>query len=246
MTRWIPIVIAIGCAKPPAARPVTQLELAAQANREGEQLMHERRYARAAARFFDAAARTSEPLYFLNLCGAYRADGKLDDALAACEAAQARAPNAVFAAEAARRVRQIEDAKLASAPPDERPPAPKVSPLPVAPDDAFRLVESSGPPSGSGQAAIASRLNTEGTRAIQARQFAVASTKFRDAAARVPEPGYLFNLGLALYLEGKFAESLTACDATLNSQPAPTLARKAEQLIVRVQTEAKSQGVDLR
>lgn len=74
-------------ANPPPAkskRGSSQAQLAEAANTEGEALMQKKQYEDAAAKFRDAAARTNEPLYFLNLCGAYYHAGRFAEALTAC------------------------------------------------------------------------------------------------------------------------------------------------------------------
>jgi hypothetical protein len=74
-------------ANPPAAKAKkgsSQAQLAEDANKEGEALMQKQKYDEAAEKFRDAAARTNEPHYFLNLCGAYYHGGRFSQALVAC------------------------------------------------------------------------------------------------------------------------------------------------------------------
>jgi len=69
-----------------SARAQSQAELAAQANEEGKELMYADKYAEAAKKFQEAVARVPEPKYFVNLCTARLQEGKLDEALTACDA----------------------------------------------------------------------------------------------------------------------------------------------------------------
>src|SRR5262245_36077375 len=70
-----------------------------------------------------------------------------------------------------------------------------------------------------GQAEIAAKLNEEGKTLMFANKYGEASTKFKAAVARVPEPGYFVNLCTCLFQEGKFGEALTACNAVANNNP---------------------------
>ena len=95
------------------------------------------------------------------------------------------------------------------------------------------------------QADIASKLNDEGKDAMYAQNFGQASSKFREAVARVPEPKYFFNLCTSLFQEGKFDEALTACNAVGNNKPIPELQAKTDKLVGRIKEEAKAQGLEL-
>lgn len=95
----------------------------------------------------------------------------------------------------------------------------------------------------SGQAAIAAKLNDEGSQLFMNMAFANASTKFREAVARVPEPRYFFNLCLSLFQEGKFAEALTACNAGTRANPPAPLRQKLDKATDMIKREAKAQGV---
>ncbi len=64
-----------------------QAELAAKLNDEGKQLMYEKKYAEASAKFLQAHARVNEPKYFFNHCTSLYQEGKFGEALAACNAA---------------------------------------------------------------------------------------------------------------------------------------------------------------
>ncbi len=95
------------------------------------------------------------------------------------------------------------------------------------------------------QAEVAAQKNAEGEQQMKAKQYAKSSALFRDAAARGPEPIYFFNLCASLFQEGKFGESLTACNATLKHGPPPALETKTKQMMERIRLEAKHQGVTL-
>ena len=95
------------------------------------------------------------------------------------------------------------------------------------------------------QADIAAKLNDEGKDAMYAQNFGQASSKFREAVARVPEPKYFFNLCTSLFQEGKFDEALTACNAVGNNKPIPELQAKTDKLVGRIKDEAKTQGLEL-
>lgn len=82
-------------ANPPPAKGKqggSQAQLAENANKEGESLMQKKQYEEAAAKFRDAAARTNEPQYFLNLCGAYYHAGRFSEALVACNNVESSSP----------------------------------------------------------------------------------------------------------------------------------------------------------
>ena len=93
------------------------------------------------------------------------------------------------------------------------------------------------------QAAIAATLNEEGKALMYEQKFAEASAKFREAAARVPDPRYFLNLGLSLFQEGKFSEALTATRAVMTNGGTGDVREKAEKLIQKIKDEAKAQGV---
>ena len=94
-----------------------------------------------------------------------------------------------------------------------------------------------------GQAAIAAKLNDEGSKLFLNMAFANASMKFREAVARVPEPRYFYNLCLSLFQEGKFSEALVACRAGENTNPDARLRQKLEKATDMIVREAKTQGV---
>ena len=108
--------------------------------------------------------------------------------------------------------------------------------------DPYDLPISRPPPTGT-QAAIAERLNTEGEQQFAAKGYAQATMKFREAVARVPEPKYFTNLCQSLFYEGKFAEALTACHASLRMSPTADIERMTQRLVARILAEAKAQGI---
>ena len=97
--------------------------------------------------------------------------------------------------------------------------------------------------SSGGQAEIAAKLNDDGSKLFMNGSFANASMKFRQAVSRVPEPRYFFNLCLALFQEGKFAEALTACNAGTRENPPAPLRQKLDKATDMIKREAKAQGV---
>ena len=110
--------------------------------------------------------------------------------------------------------------------------------------DPYDLPISRPPPTGT-QAAIAERLNTEGELLLAARSYAQATMKFREAAARVPEPKYFTNLCESLFDVGTFTEALTACNASLRLSPAADLEQLTKRLIARILAAAKAQGISI-
>ena len=94
------------------------------------------------------------------------------------------------------------------------------------------------------QAEIAEKLNKEGRQLLFENKYPDATAKFRQAIARVPaEPKYFLNLCVSLFYEGKFGESLTACNAVGNNNPSPEQRTKSDQLTEKINKEAKAQGI---
>ena len=98
------------------------------------------------------------------------------------------------------------------------------------------------------QPEIAERLNNEGKSAMYRNDYAEATAKFQQAASRVGEPKYYFNLCTAQFQQGLFDDAITACNAANNTDPAPEgeLKSKIDKLAQRIRDEAKAQGHELR
>ncbi|HMG57116.1 MAG TPA: protein kinase [Kofleriaceae bacterium] len=94
--------------EPPVASR-SQAEIAAQLNEEGKNLMYADKYTAAAAKFQEAVARVPEAKYFVNLCTARLQEGKLDEALTACNAVELNAPTADQRRKATRLIQLIND-----------------------------------------------------------------------------------------------------------------------------------------
>lgn len=116
--------------------PPSQIALAARANEQGEVALAEHRYAEATRHFFEAASRSSEPLYFLNLCRAYEATGEHADAHLACSQASSLSPGPVFDAAVTRVRAKLGEAPAPVAPVAEPAPAPVPEPVPATPAPA--------------------------------------------------------------------------------------------------------------
>ena len=84
-------------ASPPApdapATGQTQDEIAERLNEEGKELMYADRYSAAANKFQEAVARVPKAKFLINLCQARVQEGKLDEAVAACQAMREHDPN---------------------------------------------------------------------------------------------------------------------------------------------------------
>jgi tetratricopeptide (TPR) repeat protein len=202
-----------------------QAAIASSLNDEGVQLMYDQNPAGASSKFREAVARMPEAKYFFNLCASLFQEGKFAEALTACAAVEKTNPTQELATKASTMIDRIQaEAKAQN--------------LPVAPD-------TTPSPAGGGQAAIAAKANDEGVKLVYAQKFAEASMKFRDAAARVPEPKYFFNLCTSLFQEGKFNDALTSCAASKQNNPSAALAEKLDRMIKRIRDEAKAQNVPL-
>ena len=90
----------------------------------------------------------------------------------------------------------------------------------------------------------ADQLNKQGKESMYANKFDDAELKFRSALALDPKPVYAFDLCVAQYSLGKFGEAMRACNIA-SASPETTLADKAKKLIVKIQDEAKKQGITL-
>ena len=227
---------------PPPAQPTGETEaqevIAARVNAEGVRAMYAGNYAEASSHFREAVARVPEAKYFFNLCTSLFQEGKFAEAHVACGAVDKNDPGPELAQKTRAMTTRIEaEAKaqgvtlaISGDPgPTDEPPAPDTVPVPAT----------------GGQAAIAAKLSDEGVQLLFAQKYAEASSKFREAVARVPEAKYFFNLCTSLYQEGKFAEALSACRGVASNGPTQQLLAKTNALIDRIQAEAKRQGIEL-
>ncbi len=92
LTSIAAVAASLVCATALTASAQSQAELAAKLNDEGKALMYEGKYAEASAKFRDAGARVPEPKYFFNLCTSNYQQGKFDEAITACNAAEKHSP----------------------------------------------------------------------------------------------------------------------------------------------------------
>lgn len=74
------------------AHAQSQADIAAKLNEEGKELMFADKPGEAAKKFAEAVARVPEAKYFVNLCTARLQEGKLDEALTACNAVELNNP----------------------------------------------------------------------------------------------------------------------------------------------------------
>jgi hypothetical protein len=94
------------------ARAESQADIAARLNEEGKQLMYKDQPAEAAKKFQEAVARVPEAKYFVNLCTARLQEGKLDEALTACDAVELNNPTPEQKTKAGKLIERInEEAK---------------------------------------------------------------------------------------------------------------------------------------
>lgn len=104
-----PLAFALSGGLAGSARAQSQAELAARANEEGKELMYADKYAEAAKKFQEAVARVPEAKYFVNLCTARLQEGKLDEALTACNAVDLNNPTPDQKDRAAKLIARIND-----------------------------------------------------------------------------------------------------------------------------------------
>lgn len=97
------------------------------------------------------------------------------------------------------------------------------------------VLELPAKPSGKGsQNQIAWMSASEGIDFAKQGKWNDASSKFRDAVARVPLAPYFYNLCVTLYQEAKLGEAMTACDAVGKQEPTAKLQAKTDQMIARI------------
>ena len=112
LTSIAAVAASLVCATALTASAQSQAEIASKLNDEGKALMYEGKYAEASAKFRDAGARVPEPKYFFNLCTSNYQQGKFDEAITACNAADKHSPSPELAGKIAKLVERIKgDAK---------------------------------------------------------------------------------------------------------------------------------------
>ncbi|MDB4963813.1 MAG: hypothetical protein JWP01_3812 [Myxococcales bacterium] len=141
----------------------SQADLASNLNDEGKELMYAGKYAEASAKFRDAVARVPEPKYFFNLCTSNFQQGKFDEAITACNAADKHSPTPELAAKITKLTDRIKQEAKAqnielhptgggggdqNLPPDGTTPDPTNPPDPTHPNVGNPNVATSNPPSG--------------------------------------------------------------------------------------------------
>lgn len=132
-------------------------------------------------------------------------------------------------------------------PPETPPPETPPAEMPPEPTDKFTNDELEKPTNAGGtQGPIAAKLNEQGIALMKQSKHGEATSKFREAVARIPESGYFFNLCASLYQEGKFSEALTACNAVEKNNPATALKAKNDKLTARIKWEAKRQAINVQ
>ncbi|HEY4058729.1 MAG TPA: hypothetical protein VGM39_19080 [Kofleriaceae bacterium] len=94
--------------------------------------------------------------------------------------------------------------------------------------------------------AIAFKENEDGIMSMQENNASEASAQFRDAIARAPNAVYYLNLCLSLYVEGKYTESVSACEELQRSHPPAGLRRIGDGMHDRILWDAHQQGVTIQ
>jgi hypothetical protein len=86
-----------------------QAEIAAQLNEEGKNLMFEKKFPEASAKFADAVARVPEAKYFFNLCMSRYQEGKFGEALTACNSVEKNGADDALKGKAAKLTDKIKE-----------------------------------------------------------------------------------------------------------------------------------------
>ena len=94
--------------------------------------------------------------------------------------------------------------------------------------------------------AIAFKENEDGIMSMQENNASEGTPQFRDAIARSPNAVYYLNLCMSLYVEGKFSEGLSACDAALGTRPPAGLRKIASGMHDRILWDAHEQGITIQ
>lgn len=90
----------------------------------------------------------------------------------------------------------------------------------------------------------ADQLSKQGKDSMFAGKYDDAELKFRSALALDPKPVYAFNLCVAEFQLGKFADAKTACKTAASGADA-AVADKATKMLAKIDDEAKKQGIAL-
>src|SRR5258705_12829561 len=93
MTRLTSFAAALLLAAGGSALAQSQVQIAAQLNEEGKELMFANKFPEASAKFREAVARVQEAKYFFNLCTSLYQEGKFDEAMTACNAVDKNSPS---------------------------------------------------------------------------------------------------------------------------------------------------------
>lgn len=101
----------------------------------------------------------------------------------------------------------------------------------------------SSPPKAGTPSEQAARLDDQGKTLMFAGKFGEASALFRDAVRLVPEPKYLFDLGMSLFQEGKFDEAISVLEKVRVNNPTDDQLGRTGKLIVRIYDECKAQRI---
>lgn len=99
-------------------------------------------------------------------------------------------------------------------------------------------------PVNANAAADAAKLGDEGKQAIFDNNYEDAEVKFRAALALDPKPVYAFDLCVAEFQLGKFADAKTACKTAAGGADSG-VAEKATKMLAKIDDEAKKQGIAL-
>jgi tetratricopeptide (TPR) repeat protein len=125
----------------------------------------------------------------------------------------------------------------AAKPSPAAPTAPAEAAAPAAPAPA--------PAPAPADPAAAEKANEAGKTAMFSNNNEAAVASFEKAYALDPKPIYAFNLCVAQYTEGRFADAKRACKNALSHGPDATVEAKATKMLERIENEAKAQGVAL-
>ena len=120
-------------------------------------------------------------------------------------------------------------------------PAAKPEPAPSAAAPAAP----SAPSAPKGSPEDAAKLNDEGKQLMFADKTDDARVKFTAAIAIDPKAIYAFNLCVADFTLGRFADAKQACKTAQAGNPEEALATKVTKMLEKIEVEAKKQGITL-